>query len=105
MRKYVTFCDACQQLFYEIGATNENYHKNLMNLIYRFRRVSVIVAYFSRRVNDFRSFHACNSEISTGGAAVLSGVWAANWLFYASYASKHPYAYWQGKPQLQNGSP
>jgi hypothetical protein len=100
MRKYVTLCDICQQLFYEIVSTNENYHKNLMNLIYRFHRVSVIVAYFCRRVNDFRGFHACNSGISTGRMG-MSGAWAANRFFDALSGSKHPSSFWYGVESRQ----
>ena len=34
MQKYVTPCNICQQLFYEIASANENYHKCLINLVY-----------------------------------------------------------------------
>jgi len=105
MRKYVTVYVICQQIFYEIIGTNGNNHKNHMNFIRRFYGMSLMFAYLCPRVNDFRTFHACHSQLSTGGTSAVSGVLAANWLIYASSASKHLYAYCQSKLQLQNGSP
>ena len=86
MHEYITPSENSQYFVYNSIRTGGKNHNGFRNLVLMFHGLSVILADFSRRVNDFRSFHACNSEISTGGATVLSGVWAANWLFDASPA-------------------
>ena len=68
MQKYVTVCLRCQQLFYEIIATNESYHKDRMKFIRRFYGMSLMFAYLRRFVNDFRRFYARNTGLWISGA-------------------------------------